>query len=157
MDDHILRPHGHNLHIGRVALPDHVYLVTTVTHQQLDLFSDFHIGRLVIRALRHQHDLGIVNSLGFVLMPDHLHWLFHLGPRADIARVMAFTKAMSTRRINARLNTPGRKIWQSGFHNHALHPTKDLRDLARCMVAKPLRAGLVSRIGDYPLWDAVWL
>ncbi|RUQ45382.1 transposase, partial [Corynebacterium pseudodiphtheriticum] len=24
-------------------------------------------------------------------------------------------------------------------------------------VANPLRAGLVKRIGDYPLWDAIWI
>jgi putative transposase len=25
------------------------------------------------------------------------------------------------------------------------------------VVANPLRAGLVERIGDYPLWDAIWV
>ncbi|ELQ10491.1 hypothetical protein A986_22350 [Pseudomonas fluorescens BRIP34879] len=33
----------------------------------------------------------------------------------------------------------------------------DLVKTARHVVANPLRAGLVDRIGDYPLWDAVWL
>ena len=35
--------------------------------------------------------------------------------------------------------------------------TKLLRDVARYIVANPLRAGLVERVGDYPYWDAVWL
>ncbi len=29
--------------------------------------------------------------------------------------------------------------------------------MARYVVANPLRAGLVERIGDYPLWDAIWV
>ncbi|MFV3290267.1 transposase, partial [Pseudomonas sp. NY11955] len=29
--------------------------------------------------------------------------------------------------------------------------------VARYIVANPIRAGLVSRVGDYPHWDAVWL
>jgi hypothetical protein len=29
--------------------------------------------------------------------------------------------------------------------------------MARYIIANPLRAGLVDRIGDYPLWDAMWL
>ena len=29
--------------------------------------------------------------------------------------------------------------------------------LARYVVANPLRAGLVEKLGDYPLWDAVWV
>ena len=31
------------------------------------------------------------------------------------------------------------------------------RAAARYIVANPLRAGLVKQIGDYPLWDAIWL
>jgi hypothetical protein len=32
-----------------------------------------------------------------------------------------------------------------------------LRHLARYIIANPIRAGLVERAGDYPLWDACWL
>jgi len=34
---------------------------------------------------------------------------------------------------------------------------EDLQALARYIVANPLRAGLVKRVGDYPHWDAMWL
>ena len=34
---------------------------------------------------------------------------------------------------------------------------KDLRELARYVVANPLRAGLVQSLRDYPHWDAEWL
>jgi hypothetical protein len=33
----------------------------------------------------------------------------------------------------------------------------DLQSVARYIVANPLRAGLVKHLGDYPLWDAIWL
>jgi hypothetical protein len=29
--------------------------------------------------------------------------------------------------------------------------------MARYVVANPLRAGLVQKLGDYPLWDAIWV
>jgi putative transposase len=32
-----------------------------------------------------------------------------------------------------------------------------MTSIARYIVANPLRAGLVERLGDYPHWDAVWL
>ena len=48
-------------------------------------------------------------------------------------------------------------LWQEGFHDHALRKEEDLVKLARYIVANPLRAGIVSKIADYPLWDAVWL
>ncbi|MES9878966.1 MAG: transposase, partial [Candidatus Sedimenticola sp. 1PA] len=33
----------------------------------------------------------------------------------------------------------------------------DIKELARYIVANPLRGGLVESIGDYPHWDAMWL
>lgn len=30
-------------------------------------------------------------------------------------------------------------------------------DIARYIITNPVRAGLVRRVGDYPLWDVVWL
>jgi hypothetical protein len=48
-------------------------------------------------------------------------------------------------------------VWQKGFYDHALREGEALQNVARYIVANPLRAGLVAHIGDYPLWDAVWL
>jgi putative transposase len=52
--------------------------------------------------------------------------------------------------------TPHR-LWQKGYHDRAIRREEDLLAVARYIVANPLRAGLVKRVGDYPLWDAVWL
>ena len=46
---------------------------------------------------------------------------------------------------------------QDGYHDHALRQEEDLRAVARYIIANPVRAGLVERIGDYPHWDAAWL
>jgi hypothetical protein len=32
-----------------------------------------------------------------------------------------------------------------------------LQSVARYIVANPVRAGLVRRVQDYPLWDALWV
>jgi uncharacterized protein with ACT and thioredoxin-like domain len=50
-----------------------------------------------------------------------------------------------------------RKIWQQDFHDHALRMEEDVKSVARYIVANPLRAGLVMKIGDYSHWDAKWL
>ena len=65
-------------------------------------------------------------------------------------------KARSAHRVNKHLNCQG-TIWQKTFYDHALRKEEDVRDIARYIVANPLRAGLVEHIGDYPLWDAIWL
>jgi REP element-mobilizing transposase RayT len=49
------------------------------------------------------------------------------------------------------------RLWQKGFHDRALRRDEDVRTVARYTVLNPVRAGIVSRIWDYPLWDAVWV
>ena len=48
-------------------------------------------------------------------------------------------------------------VWQKGYFDRALRYEEDLKAAARYIIANPLRAGLVAQVGDYPLWDAIWL
>ena len=83
-------------------------------------------------------------------MPDHLHWLMELTGQTDLSQIMQSVKTLSAKQI-------GRPFWQAGYHDHALRKEEDIKAIARYIVANPLRAGLVKRIGDYPHWDAIWL
>ena len=44
-----------------------------------------------------------------------------------------------------------------GIRNHAVRVEEDVRQIARYIVANPLRAGLVRDLGEYSLWDCAWL
>ena len=89
-------------------------------------------------------------------MPDHVHWLFQLGEAGTLSSVVKGFKARSAQRVNGYLDRQG-ALWQKGFYDHAVRKEEDIRGIARYIVANPLRAGLVENIGDYPLWDAIWL
>jgi REP element-mobilizing transposase RayT len=104
----------------------------------------------VIGVLQEHQQMGCAETLAFVVMPDHLHWLLRITGRHDLSQVVRSVKAISSRRI-------GGAIWQKGFYDHAIREDEDLQTVARYIVANPLRAGLVRRIGEYPHWDAVWL
>lgn len=146
-----------DLRKGRTSIPGQVYLVTATTHRRRPLFRDLAAGRLVVGAMRWQHEHQRVVSLAYVVMPDHLHWLVELGQGSSLAEVMRAVKAFSGRRINERVGSPGAPVWQDGYHDHALRREEDVRAVARYIAANPLRAGLVEDIGRYPLWDAAWL
>ena len=148
--------HGGDLRRGRFSEAGRIYLVTTVTHERRPLFRDFTYARTLIRCLREINDLGSVDTQCFVVMPDHLHWLFDLGEAVSLGRVMQSMKSFSARRLNALQGVTG-KVWQAGFHDHALRSEEDVRRVARYVVANPLRAGLVMHLGDFPWWDARWL
>ncbi|MDD5057003.1 MAG: transposase [Sideroxydans sp.] len=146
-----------NLRKGRYSEPHRAYFVTTVLDErERRYFADFRCGRCVVAEMRALHDDGVVSSLAWVVMPDHVHWLFQLGESLDLPATMKRFKARSAQRANKHLVRRG-TLWQKSFHDHALRDDEDLQGVARYIVANPLRVGLVAHIGDYPLWDAVWL
>ena len=90
-------------------------------------------------------------------MPDHVHWLFSLTGNRSLDQVMHSMKSYSGKQIEKTLDNGRGAVWQPGFHDHALRKEEDLIHTARYIVANPVRAGLVSRIADYSLWDAKWI
>jgi len=149
-------PHARNLRKGRFSQPHRVYLCTTVVLERRPLFSDLPVGRLVVDALRWHDSSERTRTIAFVVMPDHLHWLFQLTGSQPLSAVMQGVKKASARAVNARLSRRG-PIWQPGFHDHAVRREEDLRNIARYVVYNPVRARLVQSVRDYPLWDAMWL
>jgi len=144
------RPHGKSLRKGRFSESGLVYVITTVTRDRQPVFADYFAARALIQVLIGHERLGFARTLCFVVMPDHLHWMMQLGGSKTLAEAVHALKSMTTRRI-------GRSIFQKGYYDHAVRKEEDLRELARYIVANPLRAGLVNKINDYPHWDAIWM
>jgi REP element-mobilizing transposase RayT len=138
-----------DLRKGRYSACNMAYHVTTTTRNRAPWFEDLRCGRVVVRQLRALQEEGRADTLCDVVMPDHLHWLLVLR-EGSLSEAVGRLKGRSARMI-------GHPVWQPNFYDHAVRGNEDLRAMARYIVANPLRAGLVERIGDYPLWDAVWL
>jgi len=88
-------------------------------------------------------------------MPDHFHWLVQLDRETTLQEVVQKLKGRSARRIN-KLKLVTTRVWQRGFHDHAVRVEEDLENLANYLIQNPLRAGLVSDVDDYPYWGSVW-
>ena len=146
---------AYGLRRGRCSAVGGIYTVTCVTEGRRPLFSCWSTARLLISQLRCLHDSGDVQSLAWVVMPDHFHWLFQL-EKKDLATVVCKVKARSSLAINTRNGTSGR-LWQKGYFDRALRLEDDLKCAARYIIMNPIRAGLVEKPGQYPLWDAIWL
>jgi REP element-mobilizing transposase RayT len=146
---------SHRLRIGRYAEQNRIYLLTANTLKREPVFKDCTLGRLVVHQFMQAQKEGFADTLAWVVMPDHFHWLIQL-QRGSLAQLMCQTKSLSTRAINRAIGRTG-SLWQQSFHDRALRKDEDLVKLARYVVANPLRAGLVEKLGDYPLWDAIWV
>ncbi len=122
----------------------------------MPLFVDFWGGVTVARCFVDSKLLGDAQMLAWVLMPDHAHWLIQLGDKTRLSHLVSRLKSASARRLNRDLDREG-AVWAKAFHDQALRKEDDLKAMARYVIANPVRAGLVQRVGDYPFWDAVWL
>lgn len=138
-----------NLRKGRASLPGAIYHVTTVTRHRQPYFATLDNGRKLVHELMALHAERRAETLCYVVMPDHLHWLMCLqeGTLSDTVRRLKGRSAYAI----------GHAVWQPNYFDHAVRSNEDLHTMARYIVANSLRAGLVKRLGDYPLWDAAWL
>ncbi|HER19503.1 MAG: transposase [Halothiobacillaceae bacterium] len=144
---------SNRLRLGRVSETGRVYHVRFSVRPGSHLIHALPIARHVIDALRSGSPDAL--TLCFVVMPDHVHWLFELRGD-DLSSIVQKVKSCAARTIRSE---PGWHSfsWRSGFFDRALRNDEELLSTARYIVANPLRAGLVNSLRDYPHWDAIWL
>jgi REP element-mobilizing transposase RayT len=141
----------HRTRIGRRSINNQIYHLTFSTHQRRALFSELSAARIAILAITHS--TLPCKTLAFVVMPDHIHWLMQLERGLSLSQTIARIKANITRQLSG----VSRPVWQRGFYDRAIRTEEDIQTIARYIVVNPIRAGLVSRLGDYPHWDAIWI
>lgn len=145
----------HRLRLGRHSESGRVYLVTAVTHNRESVLGDRLGACACARILHHAAADTPISPFAWVIVPDHVHWLFAL-EGGTLSSVLRRFKSRSARAVNAAVDRSGR-LWQAGYHDRAVRREEDMRSLARYVIANPVRAGLCRHDCDYPFWDAVWL
>ncbi len=146
----------HQLIKGRYSQCGYIYHITFCTYQRQPFFLNYHAARQLILEMKKMNDQHQLTSLAFVVMPDHVHWLFQLGDKLSLSDCVKQVKGRSAHIINCLLNRKG-IFWQTGFHDHALRQDEDLRTTAQYIVNNPIKDGITDSLANYPLWDAVWL
>jgi len=81
---------SHRLRIGRYAEQNRIYLLTANTLKREPVFRDYNLGRIVVRQFKQAQEQGFVDSLAFVVMPDHFHWLIQL-QKGSLGQLMCQT------------------------------------------------------------------
>jgi REP element-mobilizing transposase RayT len=153
----ILERPGHRaLRRGRSSTPGQVYFLTTVTHGRTLIFGDWRLATRTCRLIGDPELWRDSKLLSWVLMPDHLHALIQLGNDEALERLIQRVKSVLAQEVN-RQRGGFDPVWAPAFHDRALREQDDLKAFARYVIANPVRAGLVTRAGDYPFWDVVWL
>ncbi|MCY7313680.1 MAG: transposase [Pseudoxanthomonas sp.] len=140
---------------GRISQHGGVYSITTVVHGRRQVFTDVTTVWIIRDEMRVICEEGRVDHLAWVIMPDHLHWLFQL-EQGSLGQCMQRFKSRTARAVNKAKGMHG-PLWQSGYYEHHLGDIEDLARQARYLVDNPVRKGLVARIEDYPFWWSRWI
>ena len=149
------KPHGRALRRGRYSESGRAYLVTAACMGRHPVFSNARLGTVVAEELKLSDRAGKTSTYAYVVMPDHIHWLFQLCSEESLSSVVRHVKGHSSYRINQLRKSSG-AVWQKGFHDRCVRAEESLEDLGNYVILNPVRAGLVEAIDDYPLWDMLW-
>lgn len=141
---------------GRHSSAGQIYWVTFATKQRQRLFEDHEAARIVARSIADRRLWYRSGLLAWVLMPDHWHGLVELGCFDELSVVVQRLKTNTARSLRSQCPAVS-SVWSAGFHDRAVRPDENLLAAARYLVANPVRAGLVRKVGEYPYWNAVWV
>ena len=119
--------------------------ITTNTFNRSPFFADQARAREAVECLYRVQSLYPFFLFGFVIMPDHCHFLLRVDPPVEISQIMNSLKAGLT------FDTGISKLWQSRFHMRIVEsqPEKVLQYIHM----NPVKAGLVDMANQYP-WSS---
>ena len=114
---------------------------------------------LVLKSCIHDHEEKLFVYCA-VVMPDHAHMIFVPlvdGPKNEMVSLATITQAIksaSAHNINRMLGRKG-TVWQEESFDHVLRSSEALDRKIDYVLNNPVRAGLVTKLEDYPwLWQA---
>ena len=131
------------------------YFLTFCTFERRKAFSDSTTATCVLAQFRRTAKTSTFVILAVCIMPDHVHLLVEgTTPSADLTRFVKRLKQSSGQIYSWRAK---QRRWQEGYHDRVLRPSEDAKEVARYIVANPVRAGLVRGFAEYPhIGSDVW-
>jgi REP element-mobilizing transposase RayT len=93
----------------------------------------------------------------WVVMPNHVHVVIAIKPRASLSRIVHSWKSYTATVINRCLRRTGR-LWQEDYWDRLIRDEKHFISAVDYIHGNPAKAGLVERAEDWP-WSSArkWL
>ncbi|TMM46397.1 REP-associated tyrosine transposase [Colwellia ponticola] len=142
---------------GRISQAQGEYFITFNSYNKRPYFNNFDLACLFCQYISVHETKYQCTWLTWVLMPDHFHGLLRLNVNdPGLSQVVGALRGASSFIITKKLNGDN-KLWQPSFYDRALRIEDDRKNIARYIIANPLRKKLVNHIGDYPFWNSIYL
>ncbi len=144
-------PHRSNLRIGRRSEPRRPYHITKSLPLPASIpLTDERCATAIIDSIRWHQTEKHAHLLAFVVMPDHVHWLFVLGEVRTLAEVMRGFGKVTATAMNKVLDRSG-PLWEEGYHDHAIRTAEEgALAVIEYIHNNPVRKGLCGKGEDWP-------
>lgn len=149
-----MSPHQHLVHVPSYRDNPIVFFTTSTYRRKPILASDR--SHEILRAIWERSASCDGWWVGhYILMPDHIH--FFARPEIDakpMAKWVQMWKSVSARRI-ARASKISPPIWQAEYFDRYLRSGENYSEKWDYVEQNAVRAGLVSRVEDWPFRGAI--
>ena len=157
------------LDMKHIRLDNAIYHVTTVVYGRLAMFTKPSFVIPLLDSMNYyRHKLHFL-LMGYVIMPDHLHFLVWPQGTSDLSGIMRDYKKFTATRVIRQVEveqrtdwmaaikeageTTGRsehKLWQDDYFDTLVFSPRVLREKLNYIHRNPVRAGLVESPEQYP-------
>jgi putative transposase len=125
----------------------HRYSLRFCTESRRPVFADAPVVELVLKHFLQQAEEQGFGLLAYCFMPDHVHLLVQgLRTDSDCKRFISRAKQFSGFYYKQQYK---RKLWQRYGYERVMRDDEATIDVARYILANPLRAGLVTDVREY--------
>jgi REP element-mobilizing transposase RayT len=123
--------------------------VTIGTAPRRPIFADVDFGDECARLLTLRCAETETRCYAYCLMPDHVHLLVGVGEQVSLSAFVGSWKSLCA--IARKRRGQSCRFWQRSFFDRALRDNDPLNETTLYILANPIRAGLATHIGEYPL------
>ena len=95
--------HSRDLRKGRHSEPGQVYLVTMATNHRKPIFRHMWQARCAVCCLHDSDVARQTYTMAYVVMPDHVHWLFQLTENGQLSKAVRLYKAKVSYGLQQRI------------------------------------------------------
>ncbi len=138
-----------DLHTGRESVPGARYFITACTQNRIAGLDRPATRQAIFESVTQSDANHDTDTLALTVMPDHMHWLFELGRRLTLGRVLARFK---TQTGPTRVKEAVTLAWQRDFFEHRLQGDEEAEAYALYIFLNPYRAGLIPVTAVWPGW-----
>ena len=136
----------------RLSIPGYPYHIIQRGNNRQPVFfaeSDYAYYRVCLYEAKCKYDCRIY---AYVLMTNHVHLLLEPSRQGSLGQILQYVGRRYVRYINNRHGRSG-TLWEGRFKSAIVSRDNYLIMCSRYIELNPLRAGIVSRPGDY-IWSS---